>query len=269
MNHSLVAEKGAVAPAGIARLVATILAENPGQRNFLRKSLETTDRSGLDLFDAYLKYCDGSGLSAGYLAASYNLFIRETMKEQVYFARHGCYRYSSYREVADSVYLNEDYMRQYMHGLALSTFLWTNHRSISRFFEAGLPTRLGGHYLEIGPGHGFHMLRAMASTSFDVYEGIDISPASVGLTRSILSSLALSGKRFEVRLADFLSLPQSVRPRRRSWGKCWNRWRSRNVSFKKSPSFRTRELTSMFRRASMPRRLITSLYFRRWSNCGT
>ncbi len=190
-------------------LVEAIIASNPGQKNFLRKSLETIEDRDAELCELYLDYCRSHGVSPEELAAAYNLFVRETMKEQMFFARHGRYRYSSYSEVAGAVYLDPDYMRKYMHGLAVSTFLWPNHRAMDRFFESTLPRETGGRYLEVGPGHGFHMLRAMARTSFDRYEGLDISPASVELTRSILTALASPAKRFEVRLADFLSLPET------------------------------------------------------------
>ncbi len=205
MNSSAPAESIAAA------LIDAIIASNPGQKNFLRKSLATLEDRDAALCELYLRYCRASGISADDLAAAYNLFIRETMKEQMFFARHRRYRYSSYAEVAGAVYLDENYMRRYMHGLAVSTFLWPNHRAMSRFFESTLPRNARGRYLEIGPGHGFHMLRAMGCTSYDTYEGIDISPASVDLTRSILSALAAPGKRFEVRQADFLSLPDSER----------------------------------------------------------
>jgi 2-polyprenyl-3-methyl-5-hydroxy-6-metoxy-1,4-benzoquinol methylase len=193
------------------RLMDAIVESNPSQKNFLRKSRETLGQSDAQLCRVYLKYCEDSGVTLEYLAGAYNFFVRETVKEQMFFARHGRYRYSRYAEVAERVYLDEDYMRKYMHGLALTAFLWPNHRAMGRFFESGLPRRPAGRYLEVGPGHGFQMLRAMVTTSFETYEGIDISPASVDLTQSILSRMAPSGKRFVVRLADFLSLDGSER----------------------------------------------------------
>jgi 2-polyprenyl-3-methyl-5-hydroxy-6-metoxy-1,4-benzoquinol methylase len=110
------------------------------------------------------------------------------LREQIYFQRNGTYRYSSFDEVAHAVYFDDSYMRKYMHGLALTAYLWPNHRALHRYFVDMLPTNQGGNYLEIGPGHGMYLMSAMRKCVYNQFDGIDISPTSVEMTESLLSS---------------------------------------------------------------------------------
>jgi 2-polyprenyl-3-methyl-5-hydroxy-6-metoxy-1,4-benzoquinol methylase len=90
--------------------------------------------------------------------------------------------------VANSVYFNTEYMRKYMHGLAITAYLWPNHRALHRFFIESIPTSQEGRYLEVGPGHGVFMMCAMRQSAYGSFEGIDISPTSVEMTRALLGS---------------------------------------------------------------------------------
>jgi 2-polyprenyl-3-methyl-5-hydroxy-6-metoxy-1,4-benzoquinol methylase len=107
--------------------------------------------------------------------------------------------------VESLVYRNDEYMTMYMYGLAITAFLWVNHTQMKRFFNEGLPKRQSGKYLEIGPGHGFHMMEAMQASQYTSFLGVDISPASVELTRSILGSNYFGDlKNYEIQECDFL-----------------------------------------------------------------
>ena len=192
-------------------LIAAILERNPMQNNFLSGSIGSITASEAASMEEWLEYCDSQGAGLSYLSDSYDLFVRDTMREQMFFARHKRYRYSTYEEVSQKVYFNPEYMRKYMYGLSVSTFLWPNHRLMNEYFKRTLPDRAGGRYLEVGPGHGFNMLMAMASTSYESYEGIDISPASVALTQSVLDRHPLAAsKNFSVRQADFLQFSSAT-----------------------------------------------------------
>ena len=181
------------------------------QNNFLTGSIRSITASEAASMEEWLEYCVSQGASLPYLSASYDLFVRDTMREQMFFARHKRYRYSTYEEVSTKVYFDAEYMSKYMYGLAVSTFLWPNHRLMSEYFQRTLPKGPGGRYLEVGPGHGFHMLTAMRCTSYDSYEGIDISPASVALTQSALDRHPLAAsKKYSVRQADFLQFSSAT-----------------------------------------------------------
>ena len=96
---------------GVDALVGLILAGNPMQTAFLKASLECMRKPELDSFEWFLGHSQRTGVTLDYIAESYNLFVRDTMKEQVYFARKRCYRHSTYKEVRDSVYLRDSYIR--------------------------------------------------------------------------------------------------------------------------------------------------------------
>lgn len=187
-------------------LVSFIVALNPLQQGFLESSLAGCDPHEQDTLERYIDYGVTHGCTIEYLAQCYDLIVKDTLAQQVYFMRHRRYRYGSFAEVESLVYRNDDYMRRYMHGLALTALMWPNHAQMFRFFRATLPRGPGGSYLEIGPGHGFYLMEAIRSTAYDSFIGVDISPTSVAMTRDILSSGffgTFSG--YEVRESDFLA----------------------------------------------------------------
>jgi 2-polyprenyl-3-methyl-5-hydroxy-6-metoxy-1,4-benzoquinol methylase len=172
----------------ITDLVGTIVRLNPMQKPFLDNSIRLLQADEIEILDRYITFCLENGLDMALLAQSYNRIVKDTFKEQVYFQRHKRYRYASYQEVADAVYFNRDYMHQYMLGLALSAFLWPNHRELHHFFLAELDRASVGDYLEIGPGHGFYLMQSMRLARFRTFTAVDISPTSVAMTESILQS---------------------------------------------------------------------------------
>jgi 2-polyprenyl-3-methyl-5-hydroxy-6-metoxy-1,4-benzoquinol methylase len=200
-----------------ATLIDTLLQEiarlNPLQEKFLHSSLALALPEELDDLAAYLEFSRSQGLTIEYLAGCYDLIVKDTLREQLYFQRRGRYRYSSYAEVAQSVYFNDAYMRQYMHGLALTGALWPNHRQLHRFFADVIPRKTAGRYLEIGPGHGVYMLTALRHCAYTSYEGIDLSPTSVAMTSALLgrAKYGVFGNA-SVRQADFLEDPELMPP---------------------------------------------------------
>ena len=189
-------------------LIRLIVASNPMQESFLTSAISYLTDAERAQFEDYLSFCTEQGISLQYLAQCYNLIVNDTRREQMYFARHKKYRYSTYQEVAGSVYLNPEYMDQYMHGLALSGFMWPNHLHMNRFFERIPVPERSGNYLEIGPGHGVHFVHALKQDRFQHYTGIDLSPTSIDLTRRILRHKQLADNaKVELIGADFLSTP--------------------------------------------------------------
>jgi 2-polyprenyl-3-methyl-5-hydroxy-6-metoxy-1,4-benzoquinol methylase len=187
-------------------LVREILNINKLQRNFLEGSINALSHDDARLFIQYLKYCLDQDLTLEYLAKCYDLIVQDTFTHQLYFKRHKKYKHSSYAEVASLVYRNDDYMSMYMYGLAITAFLWANHAQMKHFFNDGLPKGKSGKYLEIGPGHGFHMMEAMQFSQYDEFLGVDISPTSVALTRNILSSNYFGEfSNYEIQECDFLA----------------------------------------------------------------
>ncbi len=190
----------------VEELRSNIIRNNPLQSEFLAKSLRDVEKRELEDLNAYIAFSRSLGLGIPYLAECYDLIVKDTLREQVYFQRNGKYRYSSFDEVAQSVYFYDSYMRKYMHGLALTACLWPNHRALHRYFEEMLPTNQSGTYLEIGPGHGMYMMSAMRKCVYDRFDGIDISPTSVEMTQSLLGSGKFgSFSNYRVFEQDFLA----------------------------------------------------------------
>jgi len=190
----------------IQALTENIVNINPLQRNFISESVtDIRDEEMRDL-DAYIGYTESLGIESLYLAGCYDLIVKDTLREQMYFQRHGRYRHSTFDEVASSVYFDSEYMRKYMHGLAITAYLWPNHRALHRFFIDSVPADKQGRYLEVGPGHGVFMMCAMRRSAFESFEGIDISPTSVEMTRALLGS-GFFGKfdNYEIVEQDFFA----------------------------------------------------------------
>lgn len=190
----------------INMLVKEIITVNVMQKRFVEKSIDSlTPEHRYDL-DSYIQYCLKTGHSITFIAQCYNLLVKDTLNEQIYFKKHNTYRHSSYNEVSGSVYFNDDYMKQYMIGLALASFLWPNHVTINQLLTDTLPKEIDGLYLEIGPGHGFNFIHAIKTTRYSKFTGIDISPSSVELTKNILKS-GFFGEFFnyDIIQQDFLS----------------------------------------------------------------
>lgn len=191
----------------VNNLISEIKLINPLQANFLDNAIAGLSAKDKEEFEKYLQYVLANGIEMVYLAQSYDLIVKDTLREQIFFKRNGRYRYSTYEEVAGSVYLNDEYMSKYMLGLAITSYLWLNHVQMRGFFEAQIPRDRKGSYLEIGPGHGMYFMKSMKICSFDTYEGIDISPTSVKMTNEILESGAFGNfENYKVYEEDFLNL---------------------------------------------------------------
>ena len=186
-------------------LIEQITIINPMQLRFLESSLEGALEAELDDLFAYISYAKTQCLPVDYLAECYDLIVKDTLREQLYFQRHGRYRYSTFDEVAKSVYFDDEYMRKYMHGLAITAYLWPNHRDLHRYFARTIPAAQRGKYLEIGPGHGMYMMTAMRKSKYDQFDGIDLSPTSVAMTRALLGDGVFgSFQNYRIFEQDFL-----------------------------------------------------------------
>ena len=192
-------------PPNVQTLIDNILEANPMHRKFLDHSMADIQEEELHHLDRYLSFCTEQGLTLSYMAESYLTIVEDTLREQIYFMKHKNYRHSSYQDVANDVYHNDEYMNRYMYGLAMTAFLWPNHLGMARFFNETLPRDRKGHYLEIGPGHGYYIMSAMQSAAFDHFTGIDISESSIKQSRSIIDYFAPECKdRYALRCMDFL-----------------------------------------------------------------
>jgi 2-polyprenyl-3-methyl-5-hydroxy-6-metoxy-1,4-benzoquinol methylase len=193
----------------IEDFTSQVTAENPLHTSFIQRSIQSMrDDTRVELTD-YMSYCLSIGLSLEYLAASYNTIVNDTLMEQMFFEEHKRYRWSRFDELAHAVYFDDAYMRKYMYGLALTAFLWPNHVALHDFFVRTFPRQQKGNYLEIGPGHGYYFMQAARLGDFERLLGVDISAASVALTRDIVRHFGIEKqRRADVMEADFLNFDE-------------------------------------------------------------
>lgn len=195
----------------VARFAAGVVGTNPVHKKFIDNSLRTMNQKTYDDLNRYFLFCLSKGLTLDYLIECYNTITIDTQIEQMNFFRMGTYRHSRFSDVASSVYFNPDYMKKYMYGLAITSFLWPNHASIHEFFVKSFPREKKGVYVEIGPGHGYYFMKAAELGGFSRMIGIDISPSSIEMTSEILRHF-LVDKAVKVDLVetDFLDYVPDV-----------------------------------------------------------
>lgn len=179
----------------IKRLFALIEKDSPIHSKYLKKVALSKDDEAE--FENLLCYYEKCGVSLHKQAEAYLLCLNDTLNETKYFLENKAqrYRYASFDEVKNKVYLNEQYMKDYMIGLAISSYIWETHIKVRKFFVNFLAS-LGEKecYLEIGPGHGEFFARALKFNAFKRYVGIDLSPTSIAMTRDIIAHQA--GEKF-------------------------------------------------------------------------
>jgi len=197
-----------VIPHHVSILVSTIVEESPFHAKVLKKTLASLEASELQHLEDYIVFCLGQGLSIDYLAQCYGTVTADLLRETAYFNIHKKYRYSSFTEVANSVYFNDAYMSLYMHGVLFTLFFWPNHLALFRYFRDTVPKDKPGTYLEIGPGHGYFLMTAMERTAYANFVAIDLSKTSIRQTKSLVN-LKNTGKKIQLHCADFLQFPLS------------------------------------------------------------
>lgn len=197
----------------VDEFVSGVIARNSLHANFINSSLTNMSLPTRQKLDDYLTYCVTSGVTIEELVGSYNTVTVEAQIELLYFRKHKAYRWSKFSEVAKNVYFNKPYMRKYMYGLALTSFLWPNHAAMHNFFIQTFPDGATGTYLEVGPGHGYYFMEASRMGNFTSLIGVDISASSIAMTRDIVRHFSIE-KRSEVDLieADFLDFDASHEP---------------------------------------------------------
>ena len=141
-------------------------------------------------FEKYASYLQSQKIDIEYAVNAYLAMCKNMMRCQIYFMKNGKYPASSAAVAFDDVYNNEESMKSYMFGLALSQFLWSTHYEMYSCLKNSLAIKSSEikSYLEIGPGHGLFLSKALETLSVDAkLTAIDISPISINITKSIVN----------------------------------------------------------------------------------
>lgn len=191
-------------------IIELIYKESPLQRKKIESHFNLRDdrffKEAEEFSVEYMGYLQQQGIDLTATVGSYLKLCTDMMRSQVKFLRTGKYPVELAEESLAQVYSNEAEMKPYMIGLAISQFIWKTHYDIFKFFVDYLsslksPIRT---YLEIGPGHGLFLRKAMELLS-DVskYVVVDISPTSIDITKSIIEYFGNENKSIEYHQADF------------------------------------------------------------------
>ena len=166
-------------------IVATIKAINPMQAHKLGQFLLNQDPQFFATAEFYLKkyqsYLRTQNRDLEFAVSCYLNMIEEMKFEHVQFLKTGCYRHSSFEEVARAIYFNKEVTSEQMCGLMLSQFLWRHHYAMFSFFRAQLPNYAPRvrSCLEIGPGHGLFLYEALQAFPMAKILAVDVSAQSV------------------------------------------------------------------------------------------
>ncbi len=171
----------------------------PWQRRNLEKSFSDMDEKAKMLLIKYIDVAQENGDSIEDLVDGYVYSLKKINEEQVYFFRNQyTYRYESSKDFRTVVYDDPDYMKKYMMGLALSMFLWPQHRDLHmefRKFLARISSIRCKGYLEIGAGCGLYAVEAMNTHAFSHYDFVDISETSLMLTQRMIHEMACEERK--------------------------------------------------------------------------
>lgn len=140
------------------------------------------------------------------LGRAYAALVIEINRLQLKYEMTGHYAESEYSRALDRVYRNEQRMTDYMLGVACTQFAWPNHFELFCFFEDRFVKRVRAtNVLEIAPGHGLLGLTLLEHNASSQLTGIDISPASVHISRMIAAQFGQRRARYIE--GDALGLP--------------------------------------------------------------
>lgn len=175
-------------------IVERVYAKAPLNKKKLMKYLSTQDDVFFSEAEAfavkYNIYLQHYGIPLDYAVDAYLEMNKNMMLSQIEFMKTGHYPVKLQTEAYAHVYSNEKAMRSYMIGLAISQFLWATHFEMFQFHNVAILKYKDtiSNYLEIGPGHGLFLNRALDHLNKESkIVAVDISPVSMEISKSILS----------------------------------------------------------------------------------
>lgn len=185
--------KGTLRMENFDTILSIIYHKSALQKKRLRKYLEKQDHAFFEEAEQfaarYLGYLSAHGITAEEAVNAYLQLCRGMITSQVEFMKTGRYPVKLSSTAYESVYSNPKRMTAHMIGLALSQYLWETHYSIFKFFGHAIQNRRERirSYLEIGPGHGLFLDKAISCFSGSVkLSVVDISLTSIQITKSIV-----------------------------------------------------------------------------------
>ena len=132
------------------------------------------------------------------IADGYIAFVMDVNRSQVRYELCGHYANSSYKEVFESTYDNEDFMKHYHWGVFASTFLWEHHIRITDFFNHSyLPLLSEENNLrcfDLGAGSGIWSWQLLNHYLDAKVDAVDISKTSVKKLEEMMANNGLQDR---------------------------------------------------------------------------
>lgn len=176
----------------VKEFISLVSEKNELQKKYLEKwKAEDAERKELGMILQF--FMEELGYDMDFITEAYLFINHMVMEETYYFMRNCRYRNSTFDEVKKMVYDNPWYMERYMMGLSISDYIWINHIKILRYFEKNIGC-FSGRYLEIGPGFGQCLVKALMKGGFSEYHACDISKISVERSNRYLKYRNLAEK---------------------------------------------------------------------------
>lgn len=192
----------------IKLLITKIAEKSPTQEKNVQKYVQAMHENEREKLIRRIHYFLEMGHTYETMAEGYLKFCEYFSEERFYFLENGTYRYSTFEE-ASVLYNDEEYMNNYMIGLAFAIYFWGIQRDGMRFFRKKCQEDVhkGGRYLEVGPGHGEYLVTAIENMGLDHYLAVDISKTAAELTQRFVE-FALKEQpellgRVDVKCMDF------------------------------------------------------------------
>jgi ubiquinone/menaquinone biosynthesis C-methylase UbiE len=175
-------------------IVDLVTARSPLQKKKLKHYLERRDEGFMEEAESfandYCGYLESQKIPLDVAVSAYLDMCAMMMRCQIEFMKTGLYTIEKDSQAFEEVYSSPAEMTSYMIGLAISQFLWETHYEILKDFERAteLYCSSAGSYLEVGPGHGLYLHKAMKHLKPQArIRVVDISPVSIAITKSIMN----------------------------------------------------------------------------------
>jgi SAM-dependent methyltransferase len=124
----------------------------------------------------------------------YAEFANDSMRNQVFYEKHGRYRATNYDDVRRTCYFDEEHMtRRYLPGMWLSHHLWPQHFHMLRGFETGILPRVrhASLFFEVGVGCGMYSKRTLELLPDIRGVGFDISRFALRYTERVMDAFGV------------------------------------------------------------------------------
>lgn len=176
-------------------LVDAQLARNEKHATFMRRRFEGLSTSEIAFCETLAQQVLALGENRiDELVDGYEFICQVFNEEELHFRRKHRYRLSTFDEALKQIYSNGPYMESYMRGLLVTQLFWSNHTKSIDFYTNTFLRGLkpGTRLLEIGPGHGLLLARAVQELGAGAVTAWDVSQSSLKHTRAGLRALGVT-----------------------------------------------------------------------------